>query len=224
MDITILVAAVVAAVGGYLVARRRSPGEDRAPGAPGAKGAPPAKSAGSQGAVKKGPREGHGAGSAPEASPFEGMALGLGDVVLAEAEERWLAGAIVARESGRVVSVLFVAPEGAEVRAVAAFAPPRKEIFWLAPVTITCPAEPPATLEIGASMLDRRSRVPVSIERLGQGAPHVGDPALWALYEGGGRDVALVITSGGQVHAWSGRRLDETEYERLGAGGTEEEV
>lgn len=151
-------------------------------------------------------------------SPFEGLALALGDVVSSDREERWLAGALIAREAGRVVSVLFVAPEGATHGAVAVFPEPRRDIYWLAPVEVVCPDEPPTTLEIGAAMLSRRARIPVAIERVGQGTPPVGETALWAIYEGGA-DVALVLCSGRKVHAWMGRRREEGDYERLGGGG-----
>lgn len=153
-------------------------------------------------------------------SPFEGMPLGLGDVVLADAEERWLAGALVARENRRVVAALFFSPEGASTPAIAAFASPRRDIYWMSPVEVVAPAEPPATLEIGEAMLTRRGRIPVSLERVGQGAPHVAETLLWATYEGGGRDVAVLLVGGGKVLAWRGSRLDEGDYDRLGAGGS----
>jgi hypothetical protein len=151
-------------------------------------------------------------------SPFDGLALALGDVVSSDREERWLAGALIAREAGRVVSVLFIAPEGATHGAVAVFPEPRRDIFWLAPVDVVCPDEPPTTLEIGTTMLSRRARIPVAVERVGQGTPPVGETALWAIYEGGA-DVALLLCSGRKVHAWVGRRRDEGDYERLGGGG-----
>jgi hypothetical protein len=211
MMLTLIVTAAAAAAAGYLVARRR--GEPEGAGGPGEGEGSSGRAAAAAGvpAAKK------------SAAVFEGMPLALGDVVLAEAEERWLAGAVVAREGGRVVAALFTAPEGAKVRAVAVYGAPRREIFWLAETEVMVPAEPPATLEIGASMLSRRGRLPVIMERLGQGAPRVGESGLWATYEGGGREVAVVITSEGRVFAWSGKRLDEGEYERLGAGGTDDE-
>lgn len=159
--------------------------------------------------------------SAP--SPFDGMPLALGDVVLAEAEERWLAGALVARENGRVVAALFFSPEGATTRALAAFGAPRRDIYWMSPVEVVTPPEPPATIEIGEAMLARRGRLPVSVERLGQGAPQVDEALLWATYEGGGRDVAVLLAGGGKVLAWRGSRLDEGDYDRLGTGGSADE-
>ena len=46
----------------------------------------------------------------------------------------------------------------------------------------------------------------------------MAEEAIWAAYEGGGRDVAVVLTSQGRVYAWAGTRLDEDDYDRLGEG------
>jgi hypothetical protein len=153
--------------------------------------------------------------------PFEGLPFARGDVVSADREERWLAGALVARDAGRVISVLFVAPEGSVHRAVVVYPAPRHDILWLHPVVLDCPPEPPATLEIEGATLTRRGRIPVAIERLGQGAPRLGEVTLWATYEGGGDGVAVVLCSDGRVHAWAGRRYDAGEYDRLGRGEPE---
>jgi hypothetical protein len=210
----VAVTALLAAAAGYLAAKSRNPSAN-----PNQNDKDPAKqspSGGSGSAAGK-------AKAAPPPSAFEGMPLSLGDVVLAETEERWLAGALVARENGRVVAALFFSPEGASTRSVAAFAPPRRDIYWMSPVEVVAPAEPPATLEIGEAMLTRRGRIPVSLERVGQGAPHVDETLLWATYEGGGRDVAVLLAGGGKVLAWRGSRLDEGDYDRLGAGGSADE-
>jgi hypothetical protein len=210
MSLTLLaVAAAIAAGAGYVAARRRYRAEalaDEAAGGAGAAGA-----AEGQDTSKK----------VAEPSAFAGLPLDLGDVISADGEERWLAGALVAREDTRVVSALFLAPEGGSLHAIAAFAAPRREIYWLAPAGIECPETPPATLEIDGESFARRGRLPVTVDRLGQGAPHLGETALWATYEAGGRDVALVIVSAGKAYCWKGRRLDEGEYDRLGKGGVD---
>jgi len=222
MIITLVAAAtaLVAATAGILAARRRSaPGVadvESKEGSGGGRGASAKRKAGTKGGLKGGSK----AAALPEPAALAELPLALGDVIVAGSEERWLAGALVAREKGRVISALFLAPEGASTRAVAAFALPRTEIFWLDPVEVDIPAEPPATLEINGAMLTRRGRLPVAVERIGQGAPHVGESALWASYDGGGREVAIVLASNGRSHAWMGRRMDADEYDRLGAGGT----
>jgi len=205
MSLTLILAvtAAVAASMGYLAARRGDEDEDD----DARESAPPAA------AAKKG--EGR-ASSKPD--PFEGLPLALGDVVATGHEERWLAGALVLREDEHVVAALFLAPEGAKLSAVAVFAPPRRHIYWMDPAHLVSPDEPPATIELDGLALRRKGRIPVTVERLGQGAPSVGDEAIWATFEGGSRDVAVVMTSRGQAFAWKGRQLDEGEYDRLGAG------
>jgi hypothetical protein len=199
-----LIAAVTAAVAasvGYLASRRKGveeQGDDKGGREKGEEKAPPAPRA---------------------ESPFKGLPLQLGDVVTAGSEERWLAGAVVVRERGEVLSVLFLAPEGATLGAVAVFAPPRQDLYWMAPAEVESPDEPPATLELGGVAMRRRGRLPVTLERLGQGTPRVGEAGIFATYDGGGGDVAVVIGSEGRTHAWVGRQLEEGQYERLGEGG-----
>jgi hypothetical protein len=212
MSFTLIMAvtAAVAATMGYMAARRKGEDaeeeeEEHTP----PKDDPPK---GAKKAAKKPP-----APADPKAI-FAGMPLTLGDVVSAEHEERWLAGALVAREDGRVLAALFLAPEGKKLSAVAAFAPPRREIFWMESAELTSPDEPPATIELGEVAMRRKGRLPVTLERLGQGAPAVAEEGIWAVYEGGGRDVAVVIVSQGRAHAWAGKRLEEDEYDRLGEG------
>jgi hypothetical protein len=203
MSLTLIaaVAAAVAASIGYLSARR-SHGEENA--GDGARPAPPPRHDGSGGVLAE-------------------LPLALGDVVMAGDEERWLSGAIVAQESGdHLVAVIFVAPEGAQLGAVVVFPPPRRDIDWLAPASVDSPGEPPATLEIAGTTMQRRGRLPAALRRIGQGAPPIGEAGIVAMYDGGGSDVAVVLGSAGHVHAWAGRRIDEDGYERLGGGGTGE--
>ncbi|WP_437280794.1 hypothetical protein WME90_09640 [Sorangium sp. So ce375] len=199
MSLTLLAAAAAAVVAtvGYMAARR----EREALGGDGGERARDAPAA------------------PPEDALWRELPLALGDVVLAGSEERWLAGAIVARERGEIVAAVFLAPEGATQGAVVAFPAPRREILWLAPAAADSPNEPPATLEIAGTTMRRRARLPAALERLGQGAPSVGGAGIIALYEGAGHDAAVVLASEGQIHAWAGRRIEDGGYERLGAGG-----
>jgi len=212
--VLVAVATAIAASVGYFAAKNRGRAGGAGDGEP--------KPDDVEDARQRAPRRG---ASSPRAgvepTPFGTLPLALGDVVAQGGEERWLSGAIVARDGGRVVSVLFLAPEGGTYQAVAAFARPRREIYWLSPAEVECPEEPPGTIEIGATSYQRRARLPVKIQRMGQGAPDVGETVLWGSYEAGGRDVAIVLCGGGRTHAWSGTRLDEGEYDRLGKGGDE---
>jgi hypothetical protein len=158
-------------------------------------------------------------GAPKKDTELDGLPLALGDVVTSAGEERWLAGALILRDAGKIASIVFIAPEGAEHHAVVAFPKPRTDIYWLRPTQIESPEEPPATIEIGTTALRRKARLPVTIERKGQGAPELGEAGVIAMYDGGGRDVAIVVTSEGKAHGWVGTRLDSTSYDRLGGGG-----
>jgi hypothetical protein len=218
MSFTLLLAvtAAVAASMGYMAARKH--GDEEAPPDSDEEDARQRKNLDKEREAAKKPAPKPPKKPVPTVSPFATLPFALGDVVSSGSEERWLAGALVAREGGRVVGALFLAPEGAAHHAVAVFAPPRKDIWWMSPAEVTSPAEPPATIEIGGVAMPRKGRLPVTLERLGQGAPSVGEEGLWAAYDRG-REVALVIASEGKAHAWAGKRLDEEEYDRLGGGG-----
>jgi hypothetical protein len=147
--------------------------------------------------------------------PLEGFPLELGDVVSSGGQERWLSGAIVAREQAAVM-VLFFAPEGREHWVVATYPLPERDIFWLRPVEIVSPPEPPATLEIGGFTMQRKSRLPVKFQRLGQGAPALDPTGIVATYSAGAGEVAVVLTSGQKCLAWAGQRIESSDYERMG--------
>jgi hypothetical protein len=214
MSFTLLLAvtAAVAASMGYLAARKHGDEDDALPDLGG--GGDKEQDKEKDPADKSAPNP----AKKPAASPFATLPLALGDVVSSGAEERWLAGAVVATDGGRVIGALFLAPEGKVHKAVAVFAPPRKDIWWMSPAELSSPEEPPATIEIGGVAMTRKGRLPVALERLGQGAPPLGDEGIWAAYERG-REVAVVVASQGKAHAWSGVRLEEEEYDRLGGGG-----
>jgi hypothetical protein len=188
------VAAVAAAAAGVAVERRR--------------------------ASKKGAEEDAAAAAEAPLAPFanDGLPVGLGDVVSSDGQERWLAGALELRDGEHLVAVLFVAPEGSGTEAVCAFAPPRREILWLTPRTVDVAAEPPTAIELGGVVMQRRARVPARVKRHGQGTPDLGDLATFAEYHAGGREVGVVLRAPGIVLAWSGRRLDPDEYDRMGKG------
>jgi len=200
----IAVTAAVAASLGFLASRRRGPSDET--------GETRASKLGGGAKPKRLP--------AP-ADPLEGLGLALGDVVSAEGDERWLAGAIVARDTA-LAAVLFVSPEGLSHRVVGLVPAHARSIAWLEPVTVESPAEPPGVLEIGGMAMQRKSRLPVTFERMGQGTPLVGAAGMLAVYEAGGREVALVVTSEGKTLAWSGRRLEEGEYDRMGRVSADE--
>ncbi len=166
----------------------------------------------------------------PTVDPLAGVALAIGDVVSVSADapgtaavgarsrERWLTGALVAREGTTLIAVVFFAPEGATIESVVAFAAPRRDIAWVSAAAAEIGAEPPSTLEIDGKILERKSRVPVTIERLGRNVPRLGEAASLAEYASG-RDVAWVVRGDAGALSLVGVRLDEGEYERMGRGG-----
>ncbi len=199
-------AAVAAGAAGFFMSRRAAP-----PPSPSPDDAPPP-------------------GPAPPSPSELRLALALGDVVSVETrsgearrEERWLEGALVARDGAEIVGAVFIAHEGTEEVAVAVFAPPRRDIAWLsaAPVEAlgVADAELPSTLEIGGVALSRRARLPVHIERLGRGAPRLGERGVWAEYEATGQIVAIVLRGSASTRVWSGVLVPEGEYDRMGSGG-----
>lgn len=201
-------ALAVATAAGYLAARGRNASKKTEPALPKTKRPAPGKPKASQ---------------PSEPSPFDGLPLGLGDVVSAQGEERWLCGVLLAKEGDKIVGALFLAPEGAQTKAVYVFAPPKRDILWLSPIQVAASGEPPATLEMESALMTRRARFPVAIERMGQGTPSIGSSALWALYEGTTGRAAIVIADGPAVFAYWGERLEPSQYDRMGSSRIDED-
>jgi hypothetical protein len=132
--------------------------------------------------------------------------------------ERWLAGALIATEGETLIGALFIAPEGVREEAVLAYPMPRREIGWLSPTPLEIGSEPPTALEIGGIVMQRRRRLFVSLQRLGSGAPRLGERAIWAEYEATGRAVGLVLRGDLATVAWAGTRFEPGEYDRMGSG------
>jgi hypothetical protein len=170
-----------------------------------------------------------GAPALPSPSVPANVALAVGDVVAVLADgpglggvdgtsrERWLSSAVVAREADEVVAVVFFAPEGAREESVVAFPAPRRELGWMSATPTEIGKEPPTTIELGGVILDRRARRPVSLERLGRGAPRIGEHATYAEYASG-RDFGVVLVGTEGVVSLRGVRLDAGEWEKMGSG------
>lgn len=152
-------------------------------------------------------------------SPFP---CALGDVVARAGggEERWLAGALVLSEE-RPVAVLFVAPEAGGDRAVYARPRPNGELAWLEPVArdaIASFQEPPTSLEVNGVRYERLRRLPLRAERVGAGAPDVGDAVILAEYTAAGAERLVLIVGGGAARAWRGPALDPSMYDVMPSG------
>jgi hypothetical protein len=149
---------------------------------------------------------------------METLSLSLGDVVSVESEERWLAGALVAKDRAETIGALFYAPEGAKLEVVAAFPAPRREIFWLSRVELDTGAEPPTSVELEGVLLQRKRRLPVALERVGQSPPDAGSTGIWAEYAASGGARAVVLRTGAGTFAYAGKGVDDGFYDRMGKG------
>lgn len=169
--------------------------------------------------------------SADQQALSRALPLGLGDVVSVEEDaagvavairmthsDRWLEGGIAIFDGAEVVGAVFLAPEGDRQEAVVAFAAPRREIGWLSPIAAELGSEAPTSIELGGVVLSRRRRLAVRLERIGRGAPRLGESGTFAEYEASGELMAVVIRGQSSTLAWLGRRYQEGQYDRMGSG------
>jgi hypothetical protein len=147
-----------------------------------------------------------------------GFPCQLGDVILASnGEEAWLAGALVLRER-MPMATLFIAPDAGGDRAVFARPLPDASLLWLGPIapgTLQIGREPPFSLEHERLRFERMRRIPYGVERIGTGAPDLGDEVIVAEYSAATGDRILVITGSAGERAWRGRVLEGGTYDLL---------
>lgn len=161
-----------------------------------------------------------GAGAAKkDATPgLAGFPCQLGDVILGQAgDEAWLAGALVFRER-LPMAVLFIAPDAGGDRAVYARPSPHSSLLWMSPVppdALVIGRDPPSAIELDHERFDRARRLPFRVERLGTGAPDVGEEVVVAEYDAATGDRLLVVVGASGARAWKGRSLEEGTYEVL---------
>ena len=149
---------------------------------------------------------------------FASFPCRLGDVVIrAGAEEAWLAGALVFSEDA-VVAAMFVAPEAGRDRGVYVRRQPADTMIWmdpLAPDEITTGQEPPTSVEHEGVRFERTRRLPVHVERVGTGAPDVGERAILAEYAAAAGERIIVVVGAAPARAWRGAALEPGMYEVL---------
>ncbi|HVJ93021.1 MAG TPA: hypothetical protein VM580_24635, partial [Labilithrix sp.] len=155
---------------------------------------------------------------------LEGFVCQLGDVVMRlTGEEAWLAGGIVLSEEVPL-AVLFVAPDAERDWAIYVQARPRAKLYWLEPLdpaAVLVGGEPPSAVEHKGIRFDRARRLPLRPERIGVGAPDVGDAVIVAEYVAAGAERLLVLKANtGAVHAYRGLELDASSYEVIGSGSS----
>ncbi len=157
-------------------------------------------------------------GEVATGSSLAGFPCQLGDVILAHhGDEAWLAGALVFRE--RVpMAVLFIAPDAGGDRGVYVRPAPHASLLWMSPLpsdTLVVGREPPSALEHEQERFDRTRRLPYRVERLGTGAPDVGEDVIVAEYSAATGDRLIIVVGASGARAWRGRALDEGTYEVL---------
>ena len=162
-------------------------------------------------------------GEAPRVVDWSRFPLALGDVLIrAGGEEAWLAGAVVLSEE-RPALALFIAPDAGGDRALLVHARPADDVVWLEALPadeIALGAEPPTSLEVRGTRYDRARRLPLRAERVGTGAPDLGDVVIVAEYAAAGPERLLVITGGGSARVWRGTVLERGMYDVLPSGSS----
>jgi hypothetical protein len=185
------------------------------------RGAPPHDGSRGTGGGPKPPE----AGGAPDGSgndgtnePLVGFPCHLGDVILAShGEEAWLAGALVFRER-LPMAILFIAPDAGGDRAIFARPAPQASLLWLSPAPssrLVIGKEPPSSLEYEQERFERTRRVPYRVDRIGTGAPDVGQEVILAEYKAATGDRLVVVIGSEGARAWRGRVLEDGTYDLL---------
>jgi hypothetical protein len=161
--------------------------------------------------------------TAPPAQKSDSLAsfsFRIGDVVVRGGrDEAWLAGALVLSEDAPTLA-LFIAPEAGGDRAILARSRPSTTILWLEAMpkgALEMGREPPGALEVDGTRFDRTRRLPLTVSRIGSGAPDVGEKAILGEYASEAGDRLLVVAGDSGSFAWRGVELGDGMYEVLGS-------
>jgi len=226
---SLLIAGVSAVASGYFVKKRKGAGTQGSSGAGDGSNATtqptPLSTADAERAAQAGAASRRGKPLPDAGSQLPGFPCQLGDVILRRiGDEAWLEGGLVLSED-TPVSVLFVAPEGKELRGVYVRPKPTLDVYWLTPLpatAFTVGQEPPTSIEHDGQRYERARRLPLRARRIGTGAPEVGDTVLCAEYTGPGAERLLILVpqgpDGGARSVWAGEALYEGMYDVLGSG------
>lgn len=141
-----------------------------------------------------------------------------GDVIQVGSETRWLTSAVRMAQRGEPHCLLLLGIEGGRTLAAALFAPPRRDMLWLALEPLPLPPAPPSCIETGGRLLERQAILPVELSTEGELPIDVAERGELALYRGAGGEAALILWAGGKPLCLVGRRLAEGDYDNLGSG------
>jgi hypothetical protein len=154
----------------------------------------------------------------PPPNPFAAFPYSLGDVILrTQYDEALLRGGLRLSEGGApVAAIFFGAGERGVTRIVMVFAGSKPEAFWLKAETGTqVSAEPPSSLPVGESFLERKRRLPVKVESFGDDVPSFDPEALFAEYRGGAGQGAVVLRGTGSTLVAAGDVVSRDILDRL---------
>lgn len=145
-----------------------------------------------------------------------GFTVEHGDVVSALGKEAWLEHGWLLAEAGQPVAAVLMATDAV----IVALPKPRTRLYWLAPVTLGLPGDPPSTLEHGGVRYERARRVPVEIEPLGGSPDPPWTSALLLEYRGLAGEALWALSHGQSTLAWRGRVVEDSELENWGGGAS----
>jgi hypothetical protein len=142
-------------------------------------------------------------------------AVAVDTIVQRDMDSRWLRSGCAFEVDGSARLSLFFA----DVGAVAAFAPPVREIGWLAAIDLDLGASPPSRIEVGRGVLDLDQSFTAVAKHLGTAPIDLGqngERMRVAVYKGpqGEMLVALFGTAG--ARAFSGDVVEPDAFQILG--------
>lgn len=154
------------------------------------------------------------------ARAFAAFPCRVGDVIVAmDGQEAWLAGALLFSEEAPVAA-LFIAPNPGRDHAVFVRPSPSDRIVWLAPIDLSelgFAREPPPSIEHDGERYERVRRLPLRVQRYGDGAPEIGETVIVLEYQSPTGGELVMLASGGTVVSWGGRALGPGMYDILPA-------
>lgn len=153
-------------------------------------------------------------------NPFALFGYGLRDVLIrTRDDEALLSGGYRMKEGSQVSAAVFVGPGARGVtRVVVAFAAERDDLLWLELLpegAVEVGREPATTLLINDEPYERSRRLPVAVERFGEGLPAIDDEVT--LYEYGSAEgrSALVLRGGKHTIVAKGTKVLASTLDRL---------
>jgi len=141
--------------------------------------------------------------------------LRVGDVILYEGDELWLAGSLELREEATFVARLFRTPEGKAGDWVAHFDERAQEIAVLSETDAVPPGRVPAELRHRQMVHQLRGRGPVTVRSQGADLPRSAQADYTLLRASAGRLLLVLDFADGTRLSLSGDSVSENFFELL---------